>query len=137
MVAAQQRQAERAVRSGVLGIEPGRLAQGSDGSRQFSRLQQVYALPAKAIRCAGLPLRRSPSRALRFEESNGGPVHSLPEIFRRLAHLAYLGQGTEVQPIGPDTASRIGRRCHGASPAAALLKLAPAAARAGIVAARP
>jgi len=83
---------------------------------------------------------RSPSRgpsALR--NPAGAPCIDCWRFFRRLAHLAYFGQGTEVQPIGSDTPrATIGPAAATVRPpAAALLKnLRPAAGpRAGIVAA--
>jgi len=59
----------------------------------------------------------------------------LPERFRRLAQLARFAQWTKVQPIGPGTARRARGSCRGVRRAAALLELATAAARAGIIAA--
>ena len=53
--AAQQCQAERAVRSGIRRVEPGRLAQRGDRGRQFPRPDQADPLPAKALRRLGLP----------------------------------------------------------------------------------
>jgi hypothetical protein len=65
----------------------------------------------------------------------GTPCIDLPERFRRLTQLARFAQWTKVQPIGPGTARRARGSCRGVRRAAALLELAIAAARAGIIAA--
>jgi hypothetical protein len=57
--AAQQCQAERAVRSGIRRVEPGRLAPCGNGGRQFPGPEQAGSLPTKAFRRLGLPPSRN------------------------------------------------------------------------------
>ena len=62
-------------------------------------------------------------------------MQRLSEPFDRLAQLAGFAQRAEVEPIGLHVGTRTGRHCTSLYSAAALLEFAPAAARAGIVAA--
>jgi len=137
--AAQQCQAEGAVRSGIRRVEAGRLAQGGDGGRQFPGPEQADPLPAKALRRLGLmPRRRCAPGAGRVscvQTSGGHAVHRLPERFR-LAQLARFAQWTKVQPNWSGTARRARGSWRGVRRAAAFFEFTPAAARTGIIAAR-
>ncbi len=138
--AAQQCQAERAVRSRVRRVEPGRLAQRGDRGRQFPRPKQTDPLPAKALRRRDLPphRRRMPGigGVSRVRTSRPDPVHRVAECFRCLAQFPRFAQWPKVQPSGPGAPRQADGCRRGVHHAAALLEVTPAAARAGITAAR-
>jgi hypothetical protein len=103
----------------------------ADGHRRLAELLEAEG----DAEDAAISYRRAADHETTKGRRNKINAVRMPQLFRRVAQLARFAQWPEFQSIGPGTARRARGSCPGVRHAATLLELAPAAARAVIIAA--